>query len=168
MPPFAWQFELPTMHTSNERLFGMRIDSPPVVVPSDLPWKGFHRCCKESADDLILPKPGLSPSYGAVIESLRIVVHIIPYVVYGIAASLILVLALSIISFATGCAADSILVIILVLFNDISTGEPAQLPAKPSFIWLHFLLFMEEFTIFSARAPSLFWVSMSGLVFLIL
>lgn len=42
------------------------------------------------------------------------------YVVYRVAASLILVLTLSIIIFATGCAVDSLMIIIMALLNDIS------------------------------------------------
>ena len=55
------------------------------------------------AADLILTEPGLSPIYGAVLESRRIFARIKSYVVYRIAASLILVLTLSIIIFASGC-----------------------------------------------------------------
>lgn len=42
------------------------------------------------------------------------------YVVYRVAASIILALTLSVIIFASGCAVDSLLVIILALLNDIS------------------------------------------------
>lgn len=74
----------------------------------------------KNAADLILTKPGLSPIYGAVLESRRIFTRIKSYVVYRVAASLILVLTLSIIIFVTGCAVDSILIIVLALLNDIS------------------------------------------------
>jgi H+-transporting ATPase len=69
---------------------------------------------------LILTEPGLSPIYGAVLESRRIFARIKSYVVYRVAASIVLVLVLSIIIFSTGCAVDSLLVIILALLNDIS------------------------------------------------
>jgi magnesium-transporting ATPase (P-type) len=62
----------------------------------------------------------LSPIYGAVLESRRIFMRIKAYVVYRVAASIILVLTLSTIIFATGCAVDSLLIIILALMNDIS------------------------------------------------
>eukprot|EP00980_Cylindrotheca_fusiformis_P020176 scaffold7250_cov131-Cylindrotheca_fusiformis.AAC.5 len=74
----------------------------------------------KNAADLILTEHGLSPIYGAVLESRRIFVRIKSYVVYRVAASIILVLTLSIVLFATGCAVDSLLVIILALLNDVS------------------------------------------------
>jgi H+-transporting ATPase len=87
------------------------------------------------AADLILTEPGLSPIYGAVLESRRIFARIKSYVVYRVAASLILALTLSIIIFASGCAVDSLLVIILALLNDISmipvAYDHAQATTKP-------------------------------------
>ena len=74
----------------------------------------------KNAADLILTEPGLSPIYGAVLESRRIFTWIKSYVVYRVAASLILVLTLSIVIFVKGCAVDSLYVIILALLNDIS------------------------------------------------
>jgi len=74
----------------------------------------------KNAADLILTEPGLSPIYGAVLESRRIFARIKSYVVYRVAASIIMALTLSIIIFVTGCAVDSLLVIILALLNDLS------------------------------------------------
>jgi len=74
----------------------------------------------KNAADLILTEPGLSPIYGAVLESRRIFARIKAYVIYRVAASIVLVLTLSTIIFASGCAVDSLLVIILALLNDIS------------------------------------------------
>ncbi|KAL7575337.1 hypothetical protein ACA910_001855 [Epithemia clementina (nom. ined.)] len=74
----------------------------------------------KNAADLILTKPGLSPIYGAVIASRRIFARIKSYVIYRVAASAVLVLVLSLLIFITGCAIDSLLVIILALLNDIS------------------------------------------------
>jgi H+-transporting ATPase len=74
----------------------------------------------KNAADLILTEPGLAPIYGAVLESRRIFARIKSYVVYRIAASIILVCTLSTIIFAKGCAVNSLLVIILALLNDIS------------------------------------------------
>ncbi|KAL3917900.1 MAG: hypothetical protein SGILL_004495 [Bacillariaceae sp.] len=73
-----------------------------------------------NAADLILTEPGLRPIYGAVLESRRIFARIKSYVVYRMAASAILVLVLSMIAFVDGCAVDSLLIILLALFNDIS------------------------------------------------
>jgi len=84
----------------------------------------------KNAADLILTEPGLSPIYGAVLESRRIFARIKSYVVYRVAASSILVLVLSVIIFASGCAVDSLLVIILALLNDISMIPVAYDNAK--------------------------------------
>lgn len=89
----------------------------------------------KNAADLILTEPGLSPIYGAVLESRRIFARMKAYVVYRVAASIILVLCLSIVLFATGCAVDSVLVIILALLNDISmipvAYDNAQATSRP-------------------------------------
>lgn len=74
----------------------------------------------KNAADLILTKAGLSPIYGAVVESRRIFARIKSYVVYRVAASIALVTSLAIILFVTGCACDSLLIIILALINDLS------------------------------------------------
>ncbi len=86
----------------------------------------------KNAADLILTKPGLSPIYGAVLESRRIFTRIKSYVVYRVAASMILVLTLSIIIFVTGCAVDSVLIIVLALLNDISMipGETISMASR--------------------------------------
>lgn len=89
----------------------------------------------KNAADLILTEPGLGPIYGAVLESRRIFARIKSYVVYRIAASIILVCTLSTIIFAKGCAVNSLLVIILALLNDISmipvAYDRAQATARP-------------------------------------
>eukprot|EP00562_Extubocellulus_spinifer_P025858 CAMPEP_0178678966 /NCGR_PEP_ID=MMETSP0698-20121128/37233_1 /TAXON_ID=265572 /ORGANISM="Extubocellulus spinifer, Strain CCMP396" /LENGTH=968 /DNA_ID=CAMNT_0020323311 /DNA_START=41 /DNA_END=2947 /DNA_ORIENTATION=+ len=89
----------------------------------------------KNAADLILTEPGLGPIYGAVLESRRIFARVKSYVVYRIAASILLVLTLSIVIFVTGCAVDSLLVIVLALLNDISmipvAYDNAQATAKP-------------------------------------
>lgn len=84
----------------------------------------------KNAADLILTKSGLQPIYGAVLESRRIFARIKSYVVYRVAASLVMVLTLSIIIFVSGCAVDSLLVIILALLNDISMIPVAYDNAK--------------------------------------
>lgn len=89
----------------------------------------------KNAADLILTEPGLSPIYGAVLESRRIFARIKAYVIYRIAASLILALTLSTVVFTSGCAVDSLLVIILALLNDVSmipvAYDRAQATTKP-------------------------------------
>ena len=72
----------------------------------------------KNAADLILTETGLCPTYCSVLESRRIFARLKAYyVVYRIAESLVLVLALSTIIFASGCSVDSLLVIILALLN---------------------------------------------------
>ena len=89
----------------------------------------------KNAGDLILTEPGLSPIYGAVLESRCIFTRIKLYVVYRVAASLILVLALSIVIFVKGCAVKSLYVIILALLNNISmisvAYDNASVTTKP-------------------------------------
>jgi len=84
----------------------------------------------KNAADLILTEPGLSPIYGAVLESRRIFARIKSYVIYRVAASIILVLTLSIVIFVTSCAVDSLMIIILALLNDVSMIPVAYDNAK--------------------------------------
>jgi H+-transporting ATPase len=84
----------------------------------------------KNAADLILTESGLSPIYGAVLESRRIFARIKSYVVYRVAASIILVLTLSIVIFVTSCAVDSLMIIILALLNDVSMIPVAYDNAK--------------------------------------
>lgn len=74
----------------------------------------------KNAADLILTEPGLSPIYGAVLESRRIFVRLKAYIVYRVAAAMTLSVTLSTIIFVTNCAVESLLIILLALFNDIS------------------------------------------------
>ena len=84
----------------------------------------------QNAADLILTEEGLSPIYGAVLESRRIFARIKAYVVYRVAASIVLVLTLSIVIFVTSCAVDSLMIIILALLNDVSMIPVAYDNAK--------------------------------------
>jgi H+-transporting ATPase len=56
--------------------------------------------------------------------------YISAYVIYRVAASIVLVLSLSIIIFVTGCAVDSLYIIILALLNDVSMIPVAYDNAK--------------------------------------
>jgi H+-transporting ATPase len=103
----------------------------------------------KNAADLILTEPGLAPIYGAILESRRIFARIKSYVVYRIAASVILVCTLSVIIFAKGCAVNSLLVIILALLNDISmipvAYDRASATARPQRPIAKKLVFMSLF-----------------------
>merc|ERR1719376_76533 len=89
----------------------------------------------KNAAALILTEPGLSPIYGAVVTARKIFARIKAYVVYRIAASLILVLNLSLIVYTHGCSVEPLFVIILALLNDISmipvAYDDADATAKP-------------------------------------
>lgn len=84
----------------------------------------------QNAADLILTEPGLSPIYAAVLESRRIFSRIKSYVVYRVAASIVLVVTLSLFVLTHGCAVPSLWVIILALLNDISMIPVAYDHAK--------------------------------------
>lgn len=127
----------------------------------------------KNAADLILTEPGLSPIYGAVLESRRIFARIkgelsnvglifargikiltinisfLAYVIYRVAASMVLVLSLSIVIFVTGCSVDSLYIIILALLNDVSMIPVAYDNGK-----LEKLLFVLRY--FNARILLLF------------
>jgi len=89
----------------------------------------------KNAADLILTEPGLRPIYAAILESRRIFARIKSYVVYRVAASIIMALVLSVLIFSHGCAVDPLLVIILALLNDLSmvpvAYDRAQATTKP-------------------------------------
>jgi len=89
-----------------------------------------------NAADLILTESGLQPIYFAVLESRRIFARIKSYVVYRMAASLVLVLTLSTVAFsAYGCVMNSFWAILLALVNDVSllpvAYDNASVTAKP-------------------------------------
>jgi len=84
----------------------------------------------KNAADLILTEPGLSPIYAAVLESRRIFARIKSYVIYRVAASIVLVVTLSMFVFTNNCSVPSLWVIILALLNDISMIPVAYDHAK--------------------------------------
>jgi len=89
----------------------------------------------KNAADLILTEAGLSPIYGAVLEARRIFARIKSYVVYRIAASLILATTLSVVIYVSGCVIDTLMVIILAFLNDVTmipvAYDNADATAKP-------------------------------------
>ena len=125
-----------------------------------------------------MTEPGLSPIYGAVLESRRIFSRIKSYVIYRVAASLILVLSLSIIMFVKGCAVDSTVscrqfamipadrealnrailqfIIILALLNDISmipvAYDTADATTKPQLPRARTLVYQSVFYGFTHAA----------------
>jgi len=93
----------------------------------------------KSAADILLTEPGLSPIYEAVLESRRIFKRLRSYVLYRLAATVQIVLVLSVLIFQYDNQLDAIYVILLALFNDVSMmpvaydyAVPSKTPEKPT------------------------------------
>jgi hypothetical protein len=74
----------------------------------------------KNAAAIILTSPGLSAIYSAVIESRRIFRKLKAYVTYRFAATIQIVFVLSLLIFVSNCPVNSLYVILLALFNDIT------------------------------------------------
>jgi len=92
-----------------------------------------------SAADIILTSPGLSAIFDAVVESRKIFARLRSYVLYRIAATIQIVLVLSILIYAYDATMPAIYVILLALVNDVSmlpvasdNASPSALPEIPS------------------------------------
>merc|ERR1719263_1638506 len=73
-----------------------------------------------SAADIILTTPGLSAIFDAVVESRTIFARLRAYVLYRMAATIQIVVVLSIMIYGYDVVMDPLYVILLALFNDIS------------------------------------------------
>mmetsp|Transcript_4268 Transcript_4268/g.6401 ORF Transcript_4268/g.6401 Transcript_4268/m.6401 type:complete len:933 (-) Transcript_4268:1467-4265(-) len=69
---------------------------------------------------IILTSPGLSSIYSAVVESRRIFRKLKSYVIYRFAATIQIVLVLTILIYVANCPINSLFIILLALFNDLS------------------------------------------------
>merc|ERR1719310_2068650 len=92
-----------------------------------------------SAADIILTEPGLSAIFDAVVESRKIFARLRAYVIYRMAATIQIVLVLSIMIYGYDVVMNPLYVILLALFNDISmlpiaddTASPSSRPEIPS------------------------------------
>jgi H+-transporting ATPase len=74
----------------------------------------------KNAAAIILTSPGLSAIYSAVVESRRIFRKLKAYVTYRFGATIQIVIVLTIIIFVSNCPINSLYVILLALFNDIT------------------------------------------------
>eukprot|EP00981_Chlorochromonas_danica_P013886 scaffold7012_cov166-Ochromonas_danica.AAC.10 len=74
----------------------------------------------KNAASIILTTPGLSPVYHALIESRRIFRKLRAYVIYRLAATIQIVMSLSLLIYIAGCAVRPLLVVLLALFNDLT------------------------------------------------
>lgn len=102
-----------------------------------------------SAADIILTTPGLSAIFDAVVESRKIFARLRSYVLYRIAATIQIVLVLSILIYAYDDTMPTIYVILLALVNDVSMLPVAndnasasalpEIPSMPSILLASFL-----------------------------
>lgn len=92
----------------------------------------------KNAAAIILTAPGLSAIYDAVVESRKIFRKLKSYVIYRFAATIQLVWVLTVMIFASDCPIESLMVILLALFNDLSllpiaydTQQASKSPENP-------------------------------------
>lgn len=74
----------------------------------------------KNAAAIILTSPGLSAIYSAVVESRRIFRKLKSYVTYRFAATMQIVVVLSMLIYISNCAIDPLFIILLALFNDLT------------------------------------------------
>jgi len=74
----------------------------------------------KNAAAIILTTPGLSAIYSGVVESRRIFRKLKAYVTYRFAATIQIVIVLTLLIFISDCPIESLYVIILALFNDLT------------------------------------------------
>ena len=95
----------------------------------------------KNAAAIILTSEGLSAIYSAVVESRRIFRKLKSYVTYRFAASIQIVAVLTVLIFASKCAINSLYIIILALFNDLTMlpiaydfQQASKMPEEPNVI----------------------------------
>lgn len=93
----------------------------------------------KNAASILLTAPGLSAVYSALVESRRIFRKLRAYVVYRLAATIQIVVALTLFIFVAGCAVRPLFVVMLALFNDLTmmpiaydTQKAGAAPDNPS------------------------------------
>jgi magnesium-transporting ATPase (P-type) len=74
----------------------------------------------KNAAAIILTSPGLSAIYMAVVESRRIFKKLKSYVTYRFAATIQIVIVLTLLIFISNCPINSLYIIILALLNDLT------------------------------------------------
>jgi len=116
----------------------------------------------KNAADLILTEAGLSPIYGAVLEARRIFARVKAYVVYRIAASLLMVMVFSIIVYGSGCTVCSLFIILLALINDVSmipvSYDRADATVKPQVPLAKPLVILSLYFALAQTAFSMVWL----------
>lgn len=93
----------------------------------------------KNAAAIILTSPGLSAIYSAVVESRRIFRKLKSYVVYRFSATIQIVVVLTILIYVADCSINSLFIILLALFNDLSmlpvaydSQVASAMPEKPN------------------------------------
>ena len=93
----------------------------------------------KNAAAIILTSPGLSAIYSAVVESRRIFRKLKSYVTYRFAASMQIVIVLTLLIYISNCPIDSLYIILLALFNDLTMlpiaydrQQASAVPEKPN------------------------------------
>lgn len=74
----------------------------------------------KNAAAIILTTPGLSAIYSGVIESRRIFRKLKSYIVYRFAATIQIVIVLTLLIYIANCPIDSLMIVLLALFNDLT------------------------------------------------
>jgi H+-transporting ATPase len=108
----------------------------------------------KNAAAIILTSPGLSAIYSAVVESRRIFRKLKAYVTYRFAATIQIVIVLTLFIFISDCPINSLYVILLALFNDLTmlpiaydNQQASAIPENPevqSMLMLSFILGLLE------------------------
>ena len=89
----------------------------------------------KNAAAIILTSPGLSAIYSAVVESRKIFRKLKSYVIYRFGATTQIVFVLTLLIYYSNCTIDSLYVVLLALFNDVTmipiAYDVQQASAKP-------------------------------------
>ncbi|CAE7264577.1 patB [Symbiodinium natans] len=124
----------------------------------------------KNAAAMILTTEGLSAVFGAVVESRKIFARLFSYVSYRLAATIQILLYLSILVYVFDCTLDPLYVILLALFNDVTMIPVAEdnqtAAAEPQHAVIGNLIgFSTTLGIFQSLASIIFYLCMDmGLV----
>jgi len=124
----------------------------------------------KNAAAMILTTEGLSAVFGAVVESRKIFARLFSYVSYRLAATIQILLYLSILVYVFDCTLDPLYVILLALFNDVTMIPVAEdnqtAAAEPQHAAVgHLIGFSMTLGIFQSVASIVFYLCMDmGLI----
>ncbi|CAK9101015.1 Probable plasma membrane ATPase (PAT2) (Proton pump) [Durusdinium trenchii] len=124
----------------------------------------------KNAAAMILTTEGLSAVFGAVVESRKIFARLFSYVSYRLAATIQILLYLSILVYVFDCTLDPLYVILLALFNDVTMIPVAEdrqtAAAEPQHAMIgHLIGFSMTLGVFQSVASIIFYLCMDmGLV----